>query len=761
MMIKDEHIKHAEEIFIGGHTFEKGQRVPFIKNLDTCDLLAVPGSGKTTALMAKLYCIAQNMPFEDGSGILVLAHTNAAIEEIEKNLKKHCPVLFQYPNYVGTIQGFIDRFLANPANMHKYGAYLNRIDSDIANENIEEYLAGIKRKDFRNRLIGYLFIQGYGQHAIINRTKLISDYKFTEEEAVACVKELRSKKIINKYGVLDYGKAKDCDTSDISDELKRLISSVHKEASNAASEEQFQRGIRYYPDFINEKLHNDVKPLGFDTDSGAALLSVIERNFVIGVARYRDCYCLANWYINTFPDVKTILQNRFKYVFVDEAQDLENFQLEIIDKIFFEEGSSTVIQRIGDINQAIYNSSNTIKIECDWKSRQIQSPDKYIDLHITGSNRLTATNARLVNCFTLDPRGGEFNVEGKRKLEDSDIRPHLVLFDENTSGEKLKEKFYEIIQKYRLESTKEAEKYGFKIIGWSSKWEDDKKPKKGDRSKLRLEDIFTDYKKDKSSKKENLDSLNKYIQFYNDEDATLNSIREAILSALVMILRLDNKKREILVRGVKRERHYTKQDLISYIKDAENGIDYDDFIVKLFQWCFDAVCKKDLSTVYKSIKQFVEAEFQAWFGLTLEQRTQEFIGSKFEDMKPPVSPINEDEGNPSDIIEICTVHSAKGQTHCATMYVETSYYTYESQKLIEVKAPKTKTREAIFKPNPLLGEAQNYSGVQKKQAVKMMYVGFSRPTHLLCFAALKDNVIADIEDFRKAKWKIVSDLVDG
>lgn len=90
MIIKDEHIKHAEEIFIRGYTFDQEQRVPFIKNLDTCDLLAVPGSGKTTALMAKLYCIAQLMPFEDGSGILVLAHTNAAIEEIEKNLKKYC-----------------------------------------------------------------------------------------------------------------------------------------------------------------------------------------------------------------------------------------------------------------------------------------------------------------------------------------------------------------------------------------------------------------------------------------------------------------------------------------------------------------------------------------------------------------------------------------------------------------------------------------------------------------------------------------------
>ena len=56
--INDIHINEAEHIFIKGNEFDKKERIPFIKNLETCDLLAVPGSGKTTALMAKLYCLA-------------------------------------------------------------------------------------------------------------------------------------------------------------------------------------------------------------------------------------------------------------------------------------------------------------------------------------------------------------------------------------------------------------------------------------------------------------------------------------------------------------------------------------------------------------------------------------------------------------------------------------------------------------------------------------------------------------------------------
>lgn len=131
MIINDEHIKEAENLLIGGQEFDKKERVPFIKILESVDLLAVPGSGKTTALLAKLYCLSKNLPFNNGSGILVLAHTNAAVDEIEKQLKPICSKLFNYPNYVGTIQSFVNRFLSNSACLVKYDSYIFINDNDI------------------------------------------------------------------------------------------------------------------------------------------------------------------------------------------------------------------------------------------------------------------------------------------------------------------------------------------------------------------------------------------------------------------------------------------------------------------------------------------------------------------------------------------------------------------------------------------------------------------------------------------------------
>ena len=100
---------------------------------------AVPGSGKTTALLAKLLIFEKHLPFENGSGILVISHTNAAIDEIKNKIKRFCPKLFSYPNFVGTIQSFVDVFLAIPCYLNHFKNKPYRIDDEIYHEKVENY----------------------------------------------------------------------------------------------------------------------------------------------------------------------------------------------------------------------------------------------------------------------------------------------------------------------------------------------------------------------------------------------------------------------------------------------------------------------------------------------------------------------------------------------------------------------------------------------------------------------------------------------
>lgn len=109
-------------------------------------------------------------------------------------------------------------------------------------------------------------------------------------------------------------------------------------------------------------------------------------------------------------------------------------------------------------------------------------------------------------------------------------------------------------------------------------------------------------------------------------------------------------------------------------------------------------------------------------------------------------------------IDISTVHSVKGSTHCATLYIETFYEReYESGHLLKIKKKATKKRPIEYYKNPLLKENVDTEelGVYAKQTIRMMYVGFSRPTHLLCYATWKSNWDnAALQKMKDIGWEI-------
>lgn len=685
--INNTHIKEAEKIFINGNEFDKIERIPFIKNLDSCDLLAVPGSGKTTALMAKLYCLSKQLPFKDGSGILVLAHTNSTVDEIEKELKKHCPNLFEYPNFIGTIQSFVNKFLANPANFIKYDSYIAKNDDEIYKKEVADFF----------------------------------------------------------YNKLQWKKSED-----VSQRLKNLLyGKANHNRGNISTKEKNENTIDFIFylkfDLINRKILYGEKDTtlykydGIAKDHYLEIESWKEDLFRNGILSYKDSFSLAKWYLHNFPNVKEQLQHRFKYVFIDEMQDLEKYQIEIIDNIFFNKESKTIIQRIGDPNQSIYNR---VKEDCDWKPRNIK--------YLNGSNRLSPKNAELVNCFTYRNEEENFKVVGERKLSnyEKEIHPHLVLFTKETK-EQLRSKFEEIIRSHNLHII-EAKKKGFKIIGWTGE-----RTNEGD-GNLCLHTIFG-YNKLNKTKKEDFDSLSKYLQLFNQEKETLEAVRKSILNGLISILRFEDKKIVKKIRGKSVERFYTKSDLIDSIKEYSNNDIYESFKDQLFSWCFDLVSLKNYRLTFNSVKNFIENEFKEWFDLQLNHKTQLFIFEFNDEKKIKNKKIVEDHLG----IEVATVHSVKGQTHCATMYVETAYKmpVYETLKLKEASKNKSKKKE-LTKTIPLFKEKQSCETPTGIEALKMMYVGFSRPTHLLCFAVLEENVKDDLEKYKRADWIINDDLIN-
>lgn len=134
IQITDEDIRWAEAILGKDIHFDE-EHIKVIKCLESKDVQAFPGSGKTTALVAKLAILAKKW-LASFQGICVLSHTNVAREEIEKRLgaTEVGRKILSYPHFVGTFQAFFDNFIAIPWLRSK-GYPVNLVDNDIVLNN--------------------------------------------------------------------------------------------------------------------------------------------------------------------------------------------------------------------------------------------------------------------------------------------------------------------------------------------------------------------------------------------------------------------------------------------------------------------------------------------------------------------------------------------------------------------------------------------------------------------------------------------------
>lgn len=129
----DEEIKIAHDILLKDKKPFDSNKVNIIKEDSSCYVQACPGSGKTTTLLAKLIIIANKMPLPEGKGICVLTHTNVAIDEIKAKLGTKADVLFRYPNFFGTIQTFLHKYVTAASLHYFYGSQITYVDDEMSN----------------------------------------------------------------------------------------------------------------------------------------------------------------------------------------------------------------------------------------------------------------------------------------------------------------------------------------------------------------------------------------------------------------------------------------------------------------------------------------------------------------------------------------------------------------------------------------------------------------------------------------------------
>ncbi|OPH56200.1 hypothetical protein BC351_28955 [Paenibacillus ferrarius] len=615
--IDDNMIEFAERLLLPeGDIFDEERR-NIIRCLESKDIQACPGSGKTTTLLAKLSILARQLPLKSNQGICVLTHTNVAVDEIRERLEGHADILFQYPNHFGTIQSFVNRYLAIPAYVDMFGKRPARIDDEFFLEYTE------RRARTLNRGV-----------------------KFWLDKKGISIFDLRFNK----------------DDFSIS---KKFDGPIIMKASSKS-----------YPMLKEFKMN------------------ILQE----GVLCYDDAYALAYYYLRKYPRIKEILSERFVYVFIDEMQDTDSRQNDLLERCF--DSNSVVIQKIGDRNQSIFNSSSeagwNVTAEC---------------LNISDSKRFSRTIAEKVKNICLEPQ------ELKGNTSVPDIAPKLLIYNDETISNVLPT-FGDLIFEHRLHETKRTI---YKAIGWVGQPKD----------RRTLPSYFQSYGMPDVNKQQDFESLTDYLKMATIQSGdSIRNIQMLINRGILKSLRLS---------GVKKSNNvpYTQTTLNQALKVNQREL-YDELYENLVRWCMQLSIGED---IILNLKEFI-TNLITQLGGDLNSGLAAFIEGP--SLIQPIAGIQKqnlyvhEKENLKVSIQLSTVHSVKGETHTATLYLETFYRMYDIESIIE-----------YMKGKHIPPRLETVSA-----ALKMAYVGMTRPTHLLCVAAHQSGCEPHIEELEAAGWDI-------
>ncbi|MDP1955584.1 MAG: hypothetical protein Q8K71_13980 [Polaromonas sp.] len=178
-----------------------------------------------------------------------------------------------------------------------------------------------------------------------------------------------------------------------------------------------------------------------------------------------------------------------------------------------------------------------------------------------------------------------------------------------------------------------------------------------------------------------------------------------------------------------------------------NPTGWSEYQLRMYGWCLDVARGRGTATL-ADIRSFLPT-FLSAFNCKISS-SKDFVHEQSNEVPAPAAippgalarNVRTCEGVN---VEVATVHSVKGETHTATLYMETFYErggggNYESERL----ADQLKGQAISIKAHDLV-----------RQSAKMVYVGFSRPTHLLCFAVHQSRFAKFEAGINLDVWEVV------
>lgn len=490
-------------------------------------------------------------------------------------------------------------------------------------------------------------------------------------------------------------------------------------------------------DFANPriKVAKGSLPCGPDTQSYQIMARAVVDTAKRGYFCYDEIFVLGSAQLAARPGVAEGLRHRFPCVFIDEMQDTSAMQNEYLSAIFPRDNTEICVTRVGDSNQAIFES--------DANTNGSDFPDRSRAVDISSSFRFDESIAMLANPFALHAVAGR--LSGRRNVgEEGPLRHTIFVFPDGDCSPVLDAYARLAFQQLPLSL---HDKATVTALGYTHK---DIDPE--DTDPMHYPKTVGHYWEgyDRSAglvayrPPTLIERVRQAKRNLVKSDTAHHSVEE-IAKGLLHLVNLSNLTTKIKVGS---RQHVQVQQLLIDLSDLAR---YQQLVVDLLfasntisvdSWASFAQRFWTLASALAGVHEQPEAAqgYLAWVPEGLEALHEGAV-------QRAVNTFRSAQDHGVLDIKLGSIHSSKGQTHTATLVLETYNYGHFIASLL-----------------PWAAGQKSHGGVRPQKRISQrllaMYVAMTRPTHLLCLA-ISRRTLGEGEEFeancvqlREQGWEI-------
>lgn len=469
------------------------------------------------------------------------------------------------------------------------------------------------------------------------------------------------------------------------------------------------------------------------------MLKACKASTADGYYCFDEMFVWATELLGRCPDVIATLRARFPFVFVDEVQDNNELQSALLHRLFMQGSKPIVRQRFGDSNQGIYYHSGATGSTTD----TFPSVPK-VDLpHSFRFGQVVADAAAPLGIW---PQALVGRGPSNSRIEAEACQNTLFLFEENSVLEVLGAYAKLLVESFDPSALTRGEFTA--VIGVHRSDKTDKVPRF-------MGHYMPDYDPDIAGRQPRPDSLLQYLcraqtELGNSRDTypIANYFAEGVLqflrlSGIDIAASLPKRATRFLLDKVEDagiRRLYL--ELVSQLIDLHCRISRELWMMRVTPTAHAIAT----SIAGQEIRKSEALRFLEWKDSTTS------LSEAPSKSREPTNLFHYPANNPIVSIRLASIHSVKGETHTATLVLESFYKTHHLRKLLPWLTGRL--------PKP--GQNNATEDDASKDRLKLHYVAMTRPSHLLCLAMRKDAFTSNqLEQMRKRNWRIIECMPPG